>query len=65
MQILTTIFISFLLKVNEKGFKLGLQIEVTTLKVIYIYIYNLSFHCVSILFFHSHLEDYFAWHMFI
>jgi hypothetical protein len=33
IQILATIFILSLLKVNEEGFKLGLQVEMTTLKV--------------------------------
>jgi hypothetical protein len=33
IQILASRFILSLLKVNEKGFKLGPQVEVTTLKI--------------------------------
>jgi hypothetical protein len=58
-----------LLKVNEKGFKLGLQVEVTTLKVKIINFYFIhiifSFHCVSILIHYTLLEDYFVWHLYM
>jgi hypothetical protein len=67
IQILATRFILFLLKVNEESFKLGPQVELTTLKRINFYFIHFifSFPFVSILIHHSLLEDYFVWHLYM